>query len=45
MALTESTLQHLARESAETRDEVSQEAFEEIRDEEGILRHACLVRP
>ncbi len=36
MTLTESTLQRLARETVEAWDEVSQDALEEIRDEEGI---------
>ena len=40
MALTESTLQRLARGAVETWDEVSQDALEEIRDEEGIPQGA-----
>ena len=40
MTLTESTLQRLARETVETWDEVSQEALEEIRDEEGTPQGA-----
>ena len=45
MTLTESTLQHLARETSETWDEASQDALDETHDEEGILRYAYLVRP
>ena len=40
MTLTESTLQRLARGAVETWDEVSQDALEEIRDEEGIPQGA-----
>ncbi len=40
MTLTESTLQRLARETVEKWDEVSQDALEEIRDEEGIPQGA-----